>query len=557
MEQSQSKPGRKPQIAERLALLGLIWKELGRDPQAFRILIACTLATVTTGLEPAFLTLSTSEIQNQLRTPGSNAPTFVAVGFLIFAILTLIAGTTGDLFGRKKILVVGLVGLTLANIFGALTLGTPQFAVTDILASISVLAVLPMCIAIITLAYPQNMRPMAYGMIFGSLFIAIILGASIGGICDAVGIPKVAFIPVVIVGFLTLRQVIKYVPDSRATEHFRHTSAVANLILLAGVFLLVYLVITARNLINSWLPVLATILALLVFVESVRWLRRRVRFFRGVEVFTGRDIGFGIFAGVALFIGQGAFLYQFTAFFQNVQNMTQVVAGLAFIPFGIGILIGTFLLGRIAFRFGARRIIAGGFIIMGASLVLLSFIQVETSYWFLLVPFTLFGLGFGLAIPARTQVVLSAPPTELAGSAGAINTAAGQSGYALGVVLSSLLVTQFAASALLKPLAQAGVPETTLTTIEGALPSILSGTASSEYPNLPQAVVELVTEHYAQAFATGMGQMLLLLAGMMFLAAAATYVGMHRGLRAASAPPLDQILQAQDKQPPAVSESME
>ena len=110
----------------------------------------------------------------------------------------------------------GLVGLTLANIFGALTLGTPQFAVTDILASISVLAVLPMCIAIITLAYPHNMRPMAYGMIFGSLFIAIILGASIGGICDALGIPKVAFLPVVIVGILSLRKVVKYVPDSRA-----------------------------------------------------------------------------------------------------------------------------------------------------------------------------------------------------------------------------------------------------------------------------------------------------------------------------------------------------
>ena len=90
MEKSQSKPARKIHLPEKLAPLGLIWKELGHDPQAFRILVACTLATVTTGLEPAFLTLSTAEIQNQLRTPGSNAPTFVAVGFLIFAILTLI-----------------------------------------------------------------------------------------------------------------------------------------------------------------------------------------------------------------------------------------------------------------------------------------------------------------------------------------------------------------------------------------------------------------------------------------------------------------------------------
>jgi len=52
---------------------------------------------VTTGLEPAFLTLSTSEIQNRLRMPGTQAPMYVAVGFFLFAVLTLIAGTSGDL----------------------------------------------------------------------------------------------------------------------------------------------------------------------------------------------------------------------------------------------------------------------------------------------------------------------------------------------------------------------------------------------------------------------------------------------------------------------------
>ena len=557
MEKSQSKPAGKFHMPAKLAAFGLIWKELGRDPQAFRILMACTLAYVTTGLEPAFLTLSTSAIESQLRTPGSNAPMFVAVGFLIFAILTLIAGTTGDLFGRKMVLVAGLVGLTLANILGRLTLGTPQFAITDVLASITTLAVMPMCIAIITLTYPQNIRPMAYAMMFGSFFIAVILGASLGGIFDAMGIPNISFIPVVIVGIISIWKVVKDVPESRAPQNIRRTSAVANLILLAGVFWLVYLVITAQSLLNSWLPVLVAVFALMVFVESVRWLRRRVRFFKGVEVFTGRDIGFGIFAGVALFVAQGAFLYQFTAFFQDVQNMSVVMAGLAFAPFGIGILLGSFLLGRVALRYDARRIIASGFLIMGASLVWLAFVQAETSYWFMIVPFTLFGIGFGLGIPTRTQVVLSAPPPELAGSAGAINTAAGQSGYALGVVISSLLVTQLATSAFLKPLAQAGLPEATLQKIEEALPDILSQTSTGEYASLPQAVLELAAEKYDQALTTGMGQMFLLLAGFMLLSAAATYLGMHRGLKAASAPPLMQILPEQDEESPAEDEPVD
>jgi MFS family permease len=478
---------------------------------------------------------------------------FIAVGFLVFAVLTLIAGTSGDLFGRKLVLAAGLVGLTLANLIGALTLGSPLFVVTDVIASVAVLTVIPMCIASVTLVYPPTVRPLAYGMLFGTLGTAIIVGASLGGICDALGIPSVAFIPVIIVGFLALRQVIRFVPESRASKTFRRTSAVVNLVLLAGVFVLIYLFIVARNFFSSWLPVFVAVVAMVLFVVCVIWLRRRVRFFRGVEMFTGRDIGFAILAGVVLFMGQGAFLYQFTAFFQNVQGMSAVLAGLAFIPFAVGLLLGSFMVARLALRFGARRIIAGGFVIMGVSMLWFSFIQVQTPYWFLLVPFTLIGFGFGIAVPARTQVVLAAPPPELAGSAAAVNTASGQSGYALGVVLSSILVTQLADLAFLKPLTKSGLSETILSQIKAALSDLFARTSTGIYPNVPQSVLDLASATYDQAFATGMGQMFLVTAVLMFLTAGAILLGMHRGLRAASAPPLVHLDQSVDKQTPAES----
>jgi MFS family permease len=123
-------------------------------------------------------------------------------------------------------MVVGLVGLTLANLIGALTFGTPLFVVADVIASITSLAVIPMCIASVTLVFTLGVRPFAYGMLFGALGTALIVGASVGGICDALGIPGVAFIPVVIVGVLALRHVIRYVPESHAPKTFRRASAV-------------------------------------------------------------------------------------------------------------------------------------------------------------------------------------------------------------------------------------------------------------------------------------------------------------------------------------------
>jgi hypothetical protein len=65
MESTQNKP-KKVSLQELTGTFQFMWKELRRDPQAFRILIACTLGMVTAGLEPAFLTLSTPEIQTQL-----------------------------------------------------------------------------------------------------------------------------------------------------------------------------------------------------------------------------------------------------------------------------------------------------------------------------------------------------------------------------------------------------------------------------------------------------------------------------------------------------------
>jgi hypothetical protein len=154
-------------------------------------------------------------------------------------------------------------------------------------------------------------------------------------------------------------------------------------------------------------------------------------------------------------------------------------------------------------------------------------------------------------------VVLAAPPPDLAGSAAAINTASGQSGYALGVILSSILVTQLADLAFLRPLAKMGISETTLNQIKEALPSIFSRTASDAYPNVPQAVLDLASAKYDQAFATGMGQMFLVLAGLMFLLAAAIFFGMHRGVRAAAPPPLNQFKPAQGMQGPVENKPLE
>lgn len=532
-----------------VAAFGFIFKALSRDRKALRVLIACTLAMLTTTLEPAYLTLASPEIQSQLRLPETRAPMYVAAAFLILAVLTLIAGTTGDLFGRKLVLVTGLVGLSAANLLAAFTLGTPQFVLADALSVVTAILVIPMCVAVVTTVFEPAIRPFAYGTLFGFLGLGLVLGPTLGGIFEGLGIPRVAFIPVLIIGLLALWQVIRHVSESRAPKAIRRASALFNLLLLAGIFLLVYLLIAARSLLSSWMPFLLAGGALLVLVVFIRWLVQRVNYFRGVELFTGRDTALAILAGIVLSFGSAAFFYQIATFFQNIQKMPPVLAGIALTPYVIGLLIGSLLIARLALRFGARTIIVTGLVLMGIGMVWLSFTQVDSPYWFFIAPMLVMGFGFGLAVPVRTQVVLAAPPPDLVGSAAAINTAAGQSGYALGVVLSSVLVTQLADSAFLRPLAAAGVSESVVQQIKDALPSVVNRAMAGDYPNLPAPILALAQSTYLQAFTTGLGQMYLVFALITFITAAVIFFGMRRGLKASVAMPLDQI-QHQDETAP-------
>ncbi len=530
-----------------LAAFGLgrvIFQALTRDPQALRILIACTLAVVATAAEPPYWSLSTPEIQNQLRAPDSHAPLYVATGFLSLAVITLIAGTSGDLFGRRLFLLLGVIGVTLSNVLGFFTVGTVYFPQIDAFNTLTTALVLPMAIAIVTLTFEPHVRPFAYGMLFGFQGAGLVISPILMALFEDVGIPQWAFLPAILIGLLALWFAFKHVPESRARDVHRRRSAVLNLVMLTGVFIAVYLVLTSQALWQTWVPMLIGLGMLALVAVFARWLIRRVHAFEGVQLFTGRDMALAILAGVMLSVGQGAFFYQFATFNQEVQNIGPLDSALRVVPFVVGLLVASFLIAPLALRFGARRIIVGGMILMGIGLVWMSFVRVGASYWFMLIPIIAMGFGFGVATPARTQVVLSTPPLNLAGSSAAVNTAAGQLGYALGVVLSSVLVTRLADSIFLEMLNRAGVPSAVIDRVRQVLPSLLERLAAANYSELPQAVVTLVSTTYAEAFTTGMGQMFLVLGIGTLLGAVAIYFGMRRGLKATVAVPLDELERA-------------
>jgi MFS family permease len=227
-----------------------------------------------------------------------------------------------------------------------------------------------------------------------------------------------------------------------------------------------------------------------------------------------------------------------------VRGLGPVATTLQFAPYVIGMLIGTTLIVRLSARFDARRLISAGLLLAALGLLALSRLTVDTALTYLILPIALIGLGLGLAGPARTSVILSAPPQRLIGSGAGINLAAGQSGYALGIIATSFLVTVLADGAFHAQLRAANLPAATIAQIESVWGNIFARAMSGTFTRLPSEATQWVTLQFAPAFTAGLANTLLIMAGVVIAVAVFIFVAMERELKGS-------LIQPPQQPPPA------
>jgi MFS family permease len=516
--------------AQRPDMLAL-FREVLADRQAAAALLALTLAMTAVALQPPYLTLGTTFVQNALRSGATQLPKYLTAAFLVLAVVTLVGGTTGDLFGRKRILIGGLVLLTAANIVGLFTYNHPAFVIADALNAIGAVLVLPMCIAVATLEFRPRLRPLAYALLYGAFGIMTGLISIITPLVKT-SAPLVAFVPELAAGVVALYYVWKTVPESRVAAEVHRVSAILNVLALAGIFALVFVAMIHGAVREHWLGLLAGVMAITLLISLVTWVIRRRRHFQQVTLYTGRDVVLAVFAGVALGVGQGAFLYQIPIFFEKAQGIGDVQAIVQLAPFLVGLLAASLVVAQLSLRFDARRILCVGLLLMAAGLLAMSFLKVSTAYLWMIVPITLVGLGIGVGSPTRCQVVLAAPPIHLVGAAAAVNQAAGQAGFALGIIGSDVLMTRWAGDALMNALQQNQAPAQIIAQIQANPSEILARLFTVDLTSLPPQLAGPIGKVFGMAFTAGLTQTFFFLAALLFATTVLIALGMRAGLRA-------------------------
>ncbi|HEY1831913.1 MAG TPA: MFS transporter [Acidimicrobiales bacterium] len=355
---------------------------------------------------------------------------------LVIACLLMLAGSSADRFGRKRVFLIGLVVFTAGSAMCAAAPSLGFLVAARIIQAIGGSMLNPVAMSIIRTVFDDpRERAQAIGIWGAVVGISSALGPVIGGILvDGPGW-RFVFLVNVPIGIVALVLTKLYVPESRAPKARRFDPG-GQVLVIIWLATLVYAIIEgARDGWTSGLILGSFAVALLSLVGLILYERRQdeplleLRFFRSIP-FASASL-----SAICSFAGLGGFLFLATLYLQSARGFSALHAGLYSLPMALTMIVLAPLSGRIVGGSGARwPLVFAGIFMAAGSLILLG-LNLQTSVILLLVAYFLRGAGVGLVNPPISVIAVSGMPGSQAGVAGAIASTSRQIGFALGVAI--------------------------------------------------------------------------------------------------------------------------
>jgi EmrB/QacA subfamily drug resistance transporter len=375
-------------------------------------------------------------------------PWVISAYVLAFGGLLLLGGRAGDLFGRRRVLQVGLIVFTAASVVGGVAPTGELLIAARSVQGVGAALVAPNALALIATTFPAGTaRNKAMAVYAAMSALGITGGVLLGGVLTAtLGWRWVLLINVPI-GLAVLAGTRVLRDGQRGPGGLSTVGAVTGT---GGVALLAYGFTRAGE--HGWgdgFTVASFALAVLLLVAFVVAQAQGRDPLLPLRLLTDRNRA-GAYLAV-LFIGSGLMgtFYLATLFMQQVMGFGPMQAGVASLPFGVGIVAASVVGSRLVEKFPPRAIALPGFALAVAGLLWLSALEPDASYWSdLMVPFLIASAGLGLAFFPMTLTVVHGVAEPEVGVASAVMNTAQQVGAALGLAVLTTVATSSAANLL-------------------------------------------------------------------------------------------------------------
>jgi len=368
---------------------------------------------------------------------------------LAFAIGLITGGRLGDIYGRKRIFLIGIIGFTLASALCGLA-GSPDLLVaTRILQGGAAALMVPQVLAIVHVTFPAEERGKVFGLFGAMMGLGAVSGPMLGALLTEWNLFGLEWRPIFLInlpiGIAGLLLGLRYVTESKAPQSLR-LDLVGMALAALGLLMLLYPLTEGRE--SGWplwgfvsMACSPLVLALFVRYERIKT-RRDGSPLVELSLFKVRSFAAGVGVQLTFGVVTGIFFLAWTLYMQLGLGWSPLRAGATGIPFSIAISGAAGVsVQQLVPRFG-RKVLQAGALVMAAGALL--YLAEANRYgagihpWQMVPPLLVVGAGMGLIVAPLTDAVLTDVPPEHSGSASGVINTTQQLGNALGLGLASV-----------------------------------------------------------------------------------------------------------------------
>ncbi|MGA2012925.1 MAG: MFS transporter [Solirubrobacteraceae bacterium] len=487
-------------------------------------LIAVCVGTFMLLLDVTIVNVALPAIQSSLKASFSDLQWVVDAYALSLAALLLTTGSLADLFGRRRLFLIGLVIFSVSSLASGLATTPLWLNLARGAQGVGGAAMFSTSLALLGSAFQGRERGTAFGAWGAITGLAVAVGPVVGGALTTGLSWRWIFLVNVPIGVIAVVLTVTRVQESR--QPGAHRPDVLGVITFsAALGALVYALIKVNtkgwgsSLILGCLVASAVLLVLFVVAETLQ--RDRAMFDLGLfrkPTFTGGSI-----AAFALSAGLFALLLYITLYLQDVLRYSALQTGLRFLVISGGILLTSTLAGRLTAVVPIRLLIAPGLAMVGIGLMLMRGLTPESTWTHLIPGFVIAGAGAGMINPPLASTAIGVVTPDRAGMASGINSTFRQVGIATGIAGLGSLFAHTVRTQIVALLA--GAPHIPAAAAHALASAVAQGSgAVSGLGSLP-AAARPVAEHAVRAgFVDGLNDVFLVGAILVFVAAVLTLV---------------------------------
>jgi EmrB/QacA subfamily drug resistance transporter len=417
-------------------------------PQRWRALAVTLLVGFMSLLDVTIVNVAVPSIQHGLGASSESVQWIVSGYALTFGLTLVAGGRLGDVVGRRRMFILGLIAFTLTSALAGLAPNEHLLVVARLLQGAAAGFLTPQNSGLIQQMFQGAERGRAFGLFGTTVGLSAASGPILGGLILAAfgeddGWRYVFFVNVPI-GVLAMVLAVRLLPppDPREGTVRSQIDGIGAAVLGVAVLCVLLPIVSAMS--DPTTPLwFLMILGPVLGYAFVRWERRVVRRHGAplldVDLFT-RAPGYasGIVLGTAYFCGFSGIWLVLALYLQDGLHFTPLQSGLAVTPFAIGSALTSVLAGRVIDRFGRRVTV------LGLSMVLVGFVALAVVIpltspshpaLYLTLPLLVAGLGSGATISPNITMTLASVPPRMGGAAGGALQTGQRIGSAIGAAV--------------------------------------------------------------------------------------------------------------------------